>query len=369
MLKSLLATLALVAGQLLSTDPTLYKPEGYKGGKAYGGGQLVHYATVSLWVNALECADLAGDTNLVSALVNQFDPYRPGAKKSSVMNDFRHVDLSIIGAVPLEIAILTGDKELAKLGLSYADRQWEKPREGLDWGDRWYDPIPLERRLEMWQKGYTPETRLWIDDMYMITLLQSQAFRLTGDVKYIERSAKEMCLYIRELQRDDGLFNHGPDVPFVWGRGDGWMAAGMALNLKYLPKDSECREEIISGYRKMMATLLANQRESGLWGQLVNDPESYEETSGSAMFAYAFMAGVNAGVLNDEYRIAAEKAYNALLTKLDKYGNLGAVCVGTGKRNSREWYLTRPVCNGDPHGQAPLLWLIRELLAYYKSLQ
>ena len=37
----------------------------------------------------------------------------------------------------------------------------------------------------------------------------------------------------------------------------------------------------------MMATLLANQRESGLWGQIVDDRESWDETSGSATSALA----------------------------------------------------------------------------------
>ena len=77
-------------------------------------------------------------------------------------------------AIPLEIAILTGDKRAKELGLMYADRQWEEPREGLDWGERWYDAIPLEERHANWEKGFTPETRLWIDDMYMVDI-QSKA--------------------------------------------------------------------------------------------------------------------------------------------------------------------------------------------------
>lgn len=78
------------------------------------------------------------------------------------MNDYRHVDLSIVGAIPLEIAILTGDERAKELGLRYADRQWEEPREGLDWGERWHDAIPLAERHAWWEKGYSPETRLWL---------------------------------------------------------------------------------------------------------------------------------------------------------------------------------------------------------------
>ena len=353
-------TAAKLAELFLSTSPDLYKPQGYRGGKAYGGSELVHYSVVSLWMNALECAHIAGDTNLVQRLVAAFEPAY-GAKKIW-MNDYRHVDLSIVGAIPLEIAILTGDKRARELGLMYADRQWEEPREGLDWGERWYDAIPLADRHANWKKGFTPETRLWIDDMYMVTFLQSQAYRLTGDRKYIERAGKEMCMYLEKLQRPDGLFDHAPGAPFAWGRGNGWMAAAMAMNLRHLQADSEWRAPILKGYLKMMSALLKWQRPNGLWGQLVNDPESYDETSATAMFAYAFAEGAKAGVLNGEYKAAVEKAYAALIARLDEYGNLPDVCVGTGWKNDRHHYLTRPRCIGDPHGQAPLLWLCGALM-------
>lgn len=346
----------------LTTSPDMYKPAGYRAPKVYGGRWQVHYSVASLWVNALECARLSADADLERRLVAAFNPV--WGEKKLWMNEYRHVDFSIVGAIPLEIALLTHDGRCRELGLRYAERQWEEPREGLDWGEKWYDPIPLETRRENWRNGYTPETRLWLDDMYMITLLQSLAYRATGDRKYIDRAAKEMCLYLEKLPRPDGLFNHAPEAPFAWGRGNGWLAAAMAMNLAALPPDSEYRPAILAGYKKMMAALLKWQRADGLWGQLVDDPESYSETSASAMFAYAFATGVQVGVLGDEYRDAAVRAYNALVARLDGHGNLADVCVGTGWKNSRHHYLTRPRANGDPHGQAPLLWLCRALMAW-----
>ena len=358
-------TVRRLAEQFLSTDPTLYKPAGYAGGKAYGGGEVIHYATVSLWVNALDCARRMGDAALEARLVQAFAPYC--GERRDVMNDCRHVDLAIVGAVPLEIAILTGDERAKALGLRYADRQWEEPREGLDWGERWYDPIPLAERTAWWQKGYSPQTRLWIDDMYMITVLQTQAARATGDATYVTRAAREMCLYLARLQRADGLFNHAPGAPFAWGRGNGWMAAAMPMLLKHLKPDDPSRAAILDGYRKMMAALRRHQRASGLWGQIVDDPESWDETSASAMFAYALQEGLNAGLFapDDAPDVAAavDRAFRALVAKLDVYGNLADVCAGTGWKNDRRHYLTRPRVNGDPHGQAPLLWLCGALLA------
>ena len=66
--------------------------------------------------------------------------------------------------------------------------------------------------------------------MYMLTILQLQAYRATGDKKYLDRDANEMVAYLDKLQQPNGLFYHAPDVPFFWGRGDGWVAAGHGGN-------------------------------------------------------------------------------------------------------------------------------------------
>ena len=71
--------------------------------------------------------------------------------------------------------------------------------------------------------------------MYMLTILELQAYRATGDSKYLDRAANEMVAYLDKLQQPNGLFYHAPDVPFFWGRGDGWVAAGMTEMLRSLP--------------------------------------------------------------------------------------------------------------------------------------
>jgi hypothetical protein len=58
----------------------------------------------------------------------------------------------------------------------------------------------------------------------------------------------------------------------------------------------------------------------------------------------------------------ARRAYIALCDRLDENANLTGVCVGTNRKNSREWYMNRPRIVGDPHGQAPMLWICGALL-------
>jgi len=112
-----------------------------------------------------------------------------------------------------------------------------------------------------------------------------------------------------------------------------------------------------------MAALLRHQAPSGMWRQLIDDPESWPETSGTAMFTYAFITGVKEGWLDAKtYGPAARKAWLALLPYLDENANLEEVCAGTGARNDRQHYLDRPRIVGDFHGQAPLLWCATALL-------
>jgi rhamnogalacturonyl hydrolase YesR len=100
-----------------------------------------------------------------------------------------------------------------------------------------------------------------------------------------------------------------------------------------------------------------------MWRQLIDRPESWEESSGTAMFTYAFVTGVMNGWLpGGTYGPAARKAWMALVDHLTPEGLLREVCVGTGKKNDLQHYLDRPRVTGDAHGQAPMLWSANALL-------
>jgi rhamnogalacturonyl hydrolase YesR len=204
---------------------------------------------------------------------------------------------------------------------------------------------------------------MWIDDMFMITAAQAQAFRATGDETYIDRAAREMVVYLDELQQPNGLFYHAPDVPFFWGRGNGWMAAGMSELLRSLPAEHPDRARILKGYKTMMASLLKFQGRDGMWCQLVDHPESWQETSCTGMFTFAFITGVKNGWLDPkEYAPAARKAWLGLITYLNDNGDVREVCEGTNKKNDLQYYLDRKRNVGDFHGQAPILWCASALL-------
>jgi unsaturated rhamnogalacturonyl hydrolase len=301
----------------------------------------IHYSEVATWYGALTFAQLTHDDSLRGELIHRFEPLMPGGAEANRRPLRRHVDDSIFGVVPLEISIQTKDPKYLAEGKYWADRQWDNPR----------------------PDGLSAETRFWVDDMYMLTMLQLEAYRATGDRKYLDRDAKEMVAYLDKLQQPNGLFFHAEDVPYYWGRGDGWFAAGMAEMLRTLPADHPQRARILAGYQKMMAALVKYQHKDGMWGELIDHPEAWPESSGSAMFTFAMITGVKNGWLEPTvYGPAARRGWIAVVGYVDQNNDVTSVCEGTGKKDSLEYYLERRRRTGDFHGQAPVLWAASALL-------
>jgi unsaturated rhamnogalacturonyl hydrolase len=122
----------------------------------------LHYSEAAAWCGALTFARLTQDSALQAKLVERFEPLMPGQPDASRIPLRHHVDDSIFGIIPLEIGLETNDSRYLSYGKSWADRQWESPQ----------------------SDGLSEETRYWVDDMYMLTILQLEAFRATGEKKY-----------------------------------------------------------------------------------------------------------------------------------------------------------------------------------------
>ena len=164
----------------------------------------VHYAEACTWYGALAVAQLTRDEALKASLIKKFEPLLTTA--TNAIPSRQHVDDRVFGIVPLEIYMQTRDPRCLTLGKRLADAQWQTTT----------------------ADGITTEARYWIDDMFMITALQVQAFRATGGAKYLDHAALTMSAYLDALQQSNGLFYHGTNAPFYWSRGNGWVAAGMA---------------------------------------------------------------------------------------------------------------------------------------------
>jgi unsaturated rhamnogalacturonyl hydrolase len=294
------------------------------------------YKSACEWYGSLGVANLTDTQPLVDKLVTKFDSFKANFVTDMTSGD-KHVDRYIYGMVPLEIYIQTGDASYLPLGTQVADSQIA-----------------------------TDQTRDAIDDMFMMTGLQIEAYRATQDAKYIDYMSDVMVDYLQR-QKANGLFFHNDtEGPVHWGRGNGWFASGMAEMMRDLPSSHKNYAAILNGYKKMMDGLLQYQGDNGLWYQVIDqptNPSNWEETSGSAMFTYAMIAGVKRGILDAATFVPViDAAWAGIQTKIATNGDVKDICIGTWYKASAQEYMALTRLTGDGHGQAPVLWAAAEVL-------
>ena len=299
------------------------------------------YQKVCTYYGALNFAEATGNKDIANQVIEGYSPYLQGEKKPHS----GHVDYNVFGIWPFEIYRQTGDEKYLAIPKKLADDEFKNPRED----------------------GLTDLTRFWVDDMYMVGSLQVQAYKSTKDKIYLDRAALQLKVYCEKLQRPNGLFYHRDDAPFYWGRGNGWAAAALTEILLVLPESHEYYKPLLGAYQKMMTTLIDFQGSDGMWHQLLDDPESYPESSCTGMFLFALASGVDHGWLPEKYTVNVEKAWNALAGYVNEKGETENVCVGTNAKDNKKHYLTRPKKTGNFHGQAAVLWAATAMVRLQKN--
>jgi rhamnogalacturonyl hydrolase YesR len=216
---------------------------------------------------------------------------------------------------------------------------------------------------------------IWLDDAYMSVPLLAQYGKLTGERKYFDDAAKQLKGFHKHLFVPEvGLFTHagnadvGDEHPhYYWGRANGWFMVATVELLDLLPADHPDREELIKilkAHAKGVATL---QSGKGLWHQMLDRPDSYLETSCTAMFAYSMAKGVNRGWLDaSTYGPVAIAGWNGITTRISGDGRLDGVCVGTNYANDYTYYYNRPAMD-DVHGYGPTLLCGAEMIRLLKN--
>ncbi len=230
--------------------------------------------------------------------------------------------------------------------------------------------IVMDRLLKFEDDTYYRGSTMWADDFYMSCPFLVRAARLTGEEKYAERAMAQVRGFVKRLYMPDKrLFSH---IYFTeeacpnripWGRGNGWVAVALTELLLFL-EDTEQREEVLQIYREFMEGVLSVQDGDGMWHQILDMPETYEETSCTGMFLLSFARGIKNGWLKEEsYGGAVSRAWNALLQKsIDKDGNVYGVCMGSGCSMEPSYYSDIPTHKNDDHGTGILLMAAAELM-------
>lgn len=203
---------------------------------------------------------------------------------------------------------------------------------------------------------------LWADDLYMSVPFLARMGKLTGDSKYFDDAIKQVENFNRYLYDSlTGLFYHCwySDVQMNgvahWGRCNGWVALATVQLLNNLPADHPKRPEIIKLLLRQIVGFSRYQDLSGLWHQVLDKPDSYLESSVTAMFTYTVARAVNEGWINKSYLAIAEDGWKGLTTKITADGQLQDVCIGTNIGDNIAFYYNRPKELNDTHGLGAVL--------------
>ena len=207
-------------------------------------------------------------------------------------------------------------------------------------------------------RTFPREMTVWADDVYMSVSLLSQMGKLTGEARYYDEAAKQILqiadyLWCPEKQ----LFYHcyytdlkRTGVAF-WGRANGWITVSLAMLLEVLPENHAKRTELIQLLEKHIVGFSRYQNANGMWNQLLDKPESYDESSVTAMYVYGIAKAVNNGWIHADYARIARAGWKALKeTQITAEGHFKNVCVGTGISDDLPFYYNRPVGENEKHG-------------------
>lgn len=210
---------------------------------------------------------------------------------------------------------------------------------------------------------------VWADDLFMSVPFLARMAVLSGDRRYFDDAARQVIGFQRHLfDARTGLMYHnwysdsaggaGPGsrhgVAF-WGRANGWALMAQVDLLDRLPASYPERERLVALFRRHVAAITRYQDTTGLWHQLLDRPDSYLETSASAMFVYAMAKGVERGYLDAGYAAVARRGWRGVLTRIRPDGQIEGVCTGTGVSDDLADYYRRPTPLNDVHGVGAVL--------------
>jgi unsaturated rhamnogalacturonyl hydrolase len=183
-----------------------------------------------------------------------------------------------------------------------------------------------------------PLTWYWCDSLFMEPAVHARLSVITQNQRYIDAMDKEWWrtaallydpqahLFFRDKSFLKKLAANGK--PVFWSRGNGWVFAGLARMLTFMPQNYPSRPRYVSLFKDLAAALAPLQQTDGTWRSSLLDPDQYpdSETSGTALDCYAYAWGINQGLLGRAvYLPAICKAWGALLAARRPDGLLGYV--------------------------------------------
>ena len=202
----------------------------------------------------------------------------------------------------------------------------------------WVVAHPSSAPLSFADKKGRSERWSWCDALFMAAPVYAQLYGCTGDRAFLDFLDKEYKtavdslfyapagLFFRDCLRIPKREKNGQQQ--FWGRGNGWVFAGLGLIIDALPKGCESRKFYIDIFKKMARAVAETQGADGSWRASLLCPEFMPdaENSASAFFCYGLAWGLRNGYLpRREYADILRKGWDALTGYVSEDGLLGYV--------------------------------------------
>lgn len=234
------------------------------------------------------------------------------------------------------------------------------------------------------------EHQMWLDGLFTGTTFYARYAAWKPEPEAWSDIAKQFLIVDQHTLKANGLNHHGWDESRqmawsnpktgcsteTWGRAEGWYVMALCDVLELMPKDQPERPELEAILQRVIDALLAVQdKETKLWYQVPDKGDlegNYLESTCSAMYCFAMAKGANLGILDAQYKVAAQEVLNGLKAhKLvrDADGTLSLIdcCAVAGlggnpfRDGTYDYYIHERICENDPKGVAPLILACLEL--------
>lgn len=216
------------------------------------------------------------------------------------------------------------------------------------------------------------EGEIWDDTLFMTVLFLANMGRILGEQKYLDEAEYQFLLHTKYLaDRVTGLWYHGwtfkDNNHFAgafWGRGNCWITAAIPEYLDMVSVSASVKRLLIQTWRRQVEALMEHQESSGMWHTLVDDRDSYVESSATCGFAYGILKGVNLGIGEAEWAEHALKAIEPILGYTDEEGVVHQVSYGTPMGRKTKNFYKEIELKPMPYGQALAMLFFMESKKY-----
>lgn len=288
------------------------------------------YATlhIGLWRWAVEIDDPA---------------YKQTVLNLSLLNGFKlgprvyHADDHAVGDVYLSLYNAYGGEEKLRPTMDYLTQVVESPdTRSFDFEIKQRDVHEFEHRT--FKDPWCTRRWCWADAAFMSPPVFAHLSQITSDPRFVDfmhREFWEMTDYLFDTDyglflRDSRYFKRKDDQgrPIFWGRGNGWVLAGIARILEFVDNNDPNYQRYADLFVQMSNTLLRYQNTDGSWPSslLEAGDDAHSETSATGLLAFALAWGVNNELLpSTKFRPAIERAWDSIVTNIEPNGKVGFV--------------------------------------------